>query len=331
MARLPRPQRSSIRTRDGWRLAAYRYPSEGGDGAPVLLCHGLGINRYDLDAPDEEISVARYLHGRGHDVWIPELRGAGRSRASRLPFRGRRPWDFDDHVHRDVPAILRHVLDSTGASALHWVGHSMGGMLAYAAMEHYDARLFASVTTIGSPAFTAMRHPWVDFMYRGRPLLGAVRWLPYRRLGQWASLNPWFLHWLVGNLAANPDNMDRRHLARLVRVGLYDLPAELLDQFADWYAGEGFARTDGLLDYHAHMARITAPTLIVAGADDRLSPLEDLRRVYDAIASPDKQLLIVGRENGFSADYGHIDLVFGLRAREEVYPRIAAWIEAHQP
>jgi len=329
VARPIRPRRSTIRTRDNWRLAAYRYP--GDRGAPVLLCHGLGINRYDLDAPDEAISVARYLHGRGHDVWVVELRGAGRSRPPRWPLRGRRPWDFDDHVHRDVPAILRHVLDATGAPALHWVGHSMGGMLAYAALEHYDARLFATVTTIGSPAFTAMRHPWVDVMYRARPMLGVVRWLPYRRVGRWASLNPWFLHWLVGRLAANPDNIDRRQLARLVRVGLYDLPAELLDQFADWYAGEGFARTDGLLDYHAHLARIAAPMLIIAGADDRLSPLEDLRQVFDAIASTDKELLIVGRDTGFSADYGHIDLVFGVRARDEVYPRIASWIEARQP
>ncbi len=319
-----------VRTRDGWKLAIYRYRGEDG-GAPVLLCHGLGINRHDLDAPDEEISVARYLHGRGHDVWVVELRGAGRSRSPRWPLRRRKPWDFDDHVHRDVPAILRHVLDATGAPSLHWVGHSMGGMLAYAALEHYDDALFASVTTIGSPAFTAMRHPWVDVMYRGRPALGLVRWLPYRRFGQALALNPWLLHWAVGELAANPHNLDRRHLARLVRVGLYDLPAELLDQFAGWYVGEGFARTDGLLDYHAHLGRIRAPVLFIAGVADRLSPIEDLRQVFDAVASDDKELLLVGRETGFSTDYGHIDLVFGKRAREEVYPHIARWIEARQP
>ena len=39
--------------------------------------------------------------------------------------------------------------------------------------------------------------------------------------------------------------------------------------------------------------------------------------------------LRAGREAKLSADYGHSDLIFGLRAPEEIYPRIVAWLRAH--
>ena len=39
-----------FRSRDGWRLAVHRYRSrEKGAGHPVILCHGLGGNRYSFD------------------------------------------------------------------------------------------------------------------------------------------------------------------------------------------------------------------------------------------------------------------------------------------
>jgi len=328
-----RPRRLTIQTRDGWRLAVYRYwKGEGTSGwGPVVLCHGLGANRYDLDAPDHEISVARYLHARGHDVWVVELRGAGRSRPPGWPLRQRKPFDFDEYVHRDVPAILRHVLDATGGAALHWVGHSMGGMLAYAALEHFDNRLFRSVTTIGSPAFTAVKHPMVDKLYHLRFMLELVRWVPMRRLGLLGALFPGITIYTVGRLLANTEHMEPRHVRKLARLALYDLPAPLLRQFAEWYGGPaGFSRADRLLGYYEHLDRVEAPMLIIAGAGDVLTPVEDLAAVYEAISSPDKTLLVCGADQGFSLDYGHIDLVLGVRARDEVYPHIARWIESHR-
>jgi hypothetical protein len=33
-----------------------------------------------------------------------------------------------------------------------------------------------------------------------------------------------------------------------------------------------------------------------------------------------------GRRNGHSVDYGHVDLILGRTAPEEVFPPIAAWL-----
>ncbi len=330
MSSKARPDTGFISTRDGWRLACYRYtpPSKRAYSEPVLLVHGLGANRFNLDAPFPNTSLAEYLRLRGWDVWVIELRGAGRSRQPGWPLRGKPQFDFDDYVHRDAPAVIRHLLDATGAEALHWVGHSMGGMLAYAALMHFDQQLFRSVVTVASPAFTATRHPRVDTMVRFRQLLRWVRWVPYRRAGQVASLWPPYLHRLVGDVAANPDQMDRAQLTVMARWTLTDLPAALLEQFSEWYDSKGgFSRYDGLLDYYDHLDRICAPMLLIAGATDQLSPVEDVRYVYEAISSTHKELLVCGRETGCAHDYKHIDLILGSRAQLEVYPHIARWIE----
>ena len=69
-----RPKLIFAPTRDGWKLATYRYQPDRPTSpwGPALLVHGLSANRFDLDAPDPEISVARYLHERGHDVAVYE-------------------------------------------------------------------------------------------------------------------------------------------------------------------------------------------------------------------------------------------------------------------
>ena len=51
--------------------------------------------------------------------------------------------------------------------------------------------------------------------------------------------------------------------------------------------------------------------------------------MFEQVSSQDKELLLCGREHGFSADFGHIDLVLGTRAPAEVFPHIARWIESH--
>src|SRR3954470_18923706 len=67
-----------VPTPDGARIALGRYHARGERRflTPVVLCHGLGANRYDLDF-DEKYSLARFLARRGFETWVLELRGRG--------------------------------------------------------------------------------------------------------------------------------------------------------------------------------------------------------------------------------------------------------------
>jgi hypothetical protein len=203
-------------------------------------------------------------------------------------------------------------------------------MLAYAAAEHFDQRLFRSIITIASPAFTAIKHPLVDQLHRLKFMLHLLPWLPNRQLAQLGSLFPGLVRKTMGHIVANPENMDTKHIGQLLRGAQSNLPAQLMTQFAEWYGGPpGFKRHDGLFDYYEHMRRIKAPMLVVAGAGDELTPVADIASVFESIGSPDKKFLVCGKHTGFTVDYGHIDLVLGIHARREVYPHLSAWIEQH--
>lgn len=155
-------------TPDGWSLAlhhlqpccAERPGTAAAEAYPLVLIHGLASNRFTFDlAPD--LSLAKFLAAQGWDVWNVELRGTVRmhGRCALSSFSGieigfdssvsglfhnsgaglskRQPnccvsqprWTVDDHLNLDLPAILRHVLQHTGASRVHLIGHSLGGMI----------------------------------------------------------------------------------------------------------------------------------------------------------------------------------------------------------
>jgi predicted alpha/beta hydrolase len=105
-----RPRLYRARTRDGWSLALHRYEARrGAHRTPVILCHGMSSNRWDMDGP-RGVSLAQYLARRGYDVWVVELRGAGRSTRPTWWSGKRYNWRFEDYVYHDAPALLRKVL-----------------------------------------------------------------------------------------------------------------------------------------------------------------------------------------------------------------------------
>ena len=120
---------------DGWPLMLRHYPAEGANPhrEPVILQHGLGAcsQQFDLPVPRgvRAPSLARWLASRGYDVWVPDLRGVGGSASPGASLRGRWDWSFDDHLDLDMPEILRFVLAQAGHEHVHWIGHSMGGIL----------------------------------------------------------------------------------------------------------------------------------------------------------------------------------------------------------
>lgn len=333
--RKERPRRYQARTRDGWRLALYRYePRRGAHRTPVLLCHGMSSNRWDMDGPGR-ISLARYLVRRGYDTWVVELRGAGRSTRPTVWNGKRYQWTFEDYVQHDAPAALRVVLRTTGAAQVHWVGHSMGGMIGYALLMSPAQGKIASAVTLGSPTMSDVGHPLLDF---GVPYRVLLRLLPDRvplgtlaRLA--APLAPLLARVLsrsIAELGWYPGNTDVRFMRALMLTAVDDLPASLLREFARWYDTKAMSDRYNLFDFTEHLERITAPILIIAGGRDALTPVRDLERVYRGIASADKAFRVIGREHGDAHEYSHADLVLGLHAPDDVYPVVLQWLEAHR-
>jgi alpha-beta hydrolase superfamily lysophospholipase len=318
-----------VRCADGWPVALYRYrPAVGAAraAAPVLLCHGLGATAANLDLCPGA-SLARYLRGLGFEVWALELRGAGALTRPR-PFGGR-SWEifFDDFVDQDAPAAIAHALAQSGASRVHWVGHSMGGLIGLAVAQGPLAEAVASVTALGAPARLRPAAP----VRAALGLVWLVSWLPFlptRWLGALAAP-------LYFDSALTVPFFNRAHRsARLIRRALAnmvgDIPTSLLRQFARWAANGEVTAWGDERNFTQGLVQVRAPLLAIAGEDDLLAPPPTARAAVEQASAERRAWLNLGGDGeGASAlAYGHGDLLVGARAILDVYPRVASWIAA---
>jgi pimeloyl-ACP methyl ester carboxylesterase len=146
-----------ITTDDGVRIV---YDDLGPrEGVPVVLCHGLAA------AGEQLLADAQYFAGLGYRVLVPDLRGHGRSAKPAT-------------MSRDTFAIARmaedqvEMLDHAGLDAVHWVGNSLGGIVALHLL-HDHAQRFRTLTTFGT-AYALHLPAWTgDIIPNGYKLLGA--------------------------------------------------------------------------------------------------------------------------------------------------------------
>jgi pimeloyl-ACP methyl ester carboxylesterase len=106
MPLLFQPMRRSVRTSDGTYLAVVEF---GGEGAPILLLHGL------MGRASTWWAVARRLTAHGRVIGL-DARGHGRSQAAG-------PWTADR-----MAADAAELLEPLGPALV--IGHSMGGLQA---------------------------------------------------------------------------------------------------------------------------------------------------------------------------------------------------------
>uniref|UniRef100_A0A0D9XA32 Lipase n=1 Tax=Leersia perrieri TaxID=77586 RepID=A0A0D9XA32_9ORYZ len=132
-----------VTTPDGYILGMQRIPrgrrvtGGGGGRQPVILQHGVLVDgmTWLLGSPEE--SLPYILADQGFDVWIANNRGTRWSRrhVSLDPSsRSYWNWSWDDLVVNDMPAIVDYVCSHSGQKP-HYVGHSMGTLVALAAFS----------------------------------------------------------------------------------------------------------------------------------------------------------------------------------------------------
>jgi pimeloyl-ACP methyl ester carboxylesterase len=162
------------------------------------------------------------------------------------------------------------VLDAAGVDAAHVYGHSMGGRIAqWLAIDHPDrvASLILAATSPGG-VLGSRRHPDATAALTSGSI---ARLTPYFFDADWAA----------------------------------DHPQEVRAFFTARAAPEVKAlhfRASRNHDALEHVARISAPTLILHGLEDELTPLENGVALYDAI--PHSTLVRVdGGKHGFHLDH----------------------------
>ena len=310
---------------DGVVLALKRFvPHEPAlQGPPVLCVHGLGADSFNFDAPAPH-GLASALAAKGFDVWAVDLRGAGLSRVRQ---REHAAISFDHFVRHDIPAVLEYAARVSGREEFLWIGHSMGGLVLYASLAMGLGNRIRAGITLGSPlgfperwdCAPIFRHvhglgPYLN----GLPVRRALRWLTPLCMSEWEP---------ASHLWAVRENVDIELCRRMLYMAVQDVPKGLALQFRDWIHHDAFRSVDRTFDYRARLAGIRTPVLVVCAPEDRLGVPKAVKRATELL--PAHRLLELSVEHGFSTDYGHIDMLFGRQAPDEVFPHLFRFLLEH--
>jgi pimeloyl-ACP methyl ester carboxylesterase len=313
----------AVSTPDNWKLRIFRHKPKHGAGEPVLLVPGISANHYEFEFP-RGASMVDTLTQAGYDCWILDPRGR---RSSTPPFgKHNTPVTFDDHLIHDLPAAVDFVRAATRYENVHYIGHSLGGMLLYAYDAAYGRDNIASAVTIGSPLgfehvtyrsprglFLVMKaaRPVVEFFVRAAAPLWSKLKIRSRLLPiNWSNLHP-----AVGG----------RETYHILEV-----PPLRLVQDLDRIARDKVWRMHGeQVDVVEGLRELDVPLFAVYGTQDPFTPRIAYETFFEQLDSDDKRILVLSKENDHSADYNHIDLVLGRNSREELFEPIVEWLRAH--
>ncbi len=273
----------------GDRLSALLFTPHGSGPWPVLLiCHGAGEFKENYE------EMAGALAARGIASFIPDLHGHGLD--CPVPFRlSMDEWVGDVRAAIDWLSIQPNI-DKSRIGAL---GLSSGGTAILEAAV-VDSRLRALVALDATVMDTL---PWsMSLTMRGIAALGKVKKI---LTGKDITISL-LKDMETLELAVDKDVNEslKIHPGKMRAFGAFPLPGAI-DAF--------------IVSTIKRVGKITAPTLVVWGKEDKLDPPETGRKLFEALNCIKSLEIVEG--NGH---VGHLD-----QNRHEVFRLTADWLEKH--
>lgn len=204
------------------------------NGPPIVLLHGFPLNHTMWDAQ------AKYLSGKGYRVIRPDLRGHGQSPAVAEPATML-------HMVEDVLIIL----DNLKITKFRLGGFSMGGYVALELTYRHAGRVEALLLV------DTRAEPDTDDAKKGRrQTIDQIR----------ARGNVVLVETMLPKLLSEQTTKQRPELVEQVRKMIMDTPRD-----GALHALEGIMQRP---DQRPNLGSISVPTLIVVGAEDKITPPE---------------------------------------------------------
>ena len=314
---LPEP---ALATREG-SSRLLEFSASGADNGPTILIVPSLVNRaYVLDLAEEQ-SFMRWLSTNGVDGFLVDW---GR------PDDAERDFDLTDYIADRLERFFNLVCERS-RKPVFVLGYCMGGNLALALTQRRQ-REVAGLALLATPwnfhatdksaalalaatlrAFEPQLHVLGElptdvlqlFFCMLDPLLG------YRKFRQFAFLDP--------------NSEPARRFVALedwLNEGV-PLPASVARECLYGWYGENQPATGAwrIADEVVDPGRVDVPALVMVPRRDRIVPPESARGLADAL--PNCQLQ--------EPNVGHIGMMAGSRAAEEVWSPVLAWIRANDP
>ena len=247
---------------DGMRIHCL---TAGESGSSVILLHGGGIDSATLSWG--EVIVPLSTH---HRVFAPDLPGYGQSSRPDIQY------TLDFYVN-----FVEHLLDALHLEKVSLVGLSLGGAIALALTLYSPARVGKLVPVDAYGIQDKLAAQRLSYLYVHLPFLDELSWW---LMGRSRSVIRWSL---LAGLIYNPERLSDELVDRVYQTA------------HEPGAGKAFislqrseVRWSGLRsNFTTRLHEITAPTLIVQGAQDTAVPLAYAQRAHALI--PNSELYVM--------------------------------------
>jgi lysosomal acid lipase/cholesteryl ester hydrolase len=348
----------TVTTPDGYMLKMHRIPVGKGQTKssvprPVMFMqHGLECSSSNWVTNLPSQSAAYVFADNGYDVWMGNFRGNTYSRAHAwLPVDSTEFWQFswDEMAKYDLPTMLQYVLDTSGATNLHYMGHSMGTMTAFALFSMNQTiadkvtNFFAlgPVATVGDiKGVLKLLAPYTNDIAWLLDSVGLNEFLPSN------AITKWMADYICGFFATNPLCDDilfliagaDSHQLNETRVPVYvaHTPAGTSTQNIQHFGQQVNSKKYQMFDYGSqglnavHYHQVTPPlynvsdckvaTYLFWGDQDILADPKDVTFLINNLPNM--------RGNFECNEFNHLDFIWGLRAEPEIYQKILAIIRS---
>ncbi len=315
--------------KDKARLYRYEPDAEKRFPVPILLVYALILRPYILDLTPGH-SFIEYLVGEGFDVYMLEWG---------VPGDEDKHLSFENYVLDYLPEAVQQVLSNSGAEELTLFGYCQGGTMAamYAAL--FPEAPLRNLILLATP---------VDFAPDDPGLFGL--WTLWSRQ---EYFDPDLVVQTFGNLPADmvsrfiesASDMSRSvidsisaHATPWNRIARESFTAPFL-AVSKWvddgipFPGEAFRQwirdfyqrnklVKGELELRGNrvdLSNIECPVLNIAGKKDFICPLSQAEPTTDLVGSQDREFLVL--------DAGHVGLMCGPTAENELWPQTRDWLE----
>jgi len=301
----------------------YYYPPKDGGRlrTPLVLFPYLGISRpYIFDLRPGE-SFAEYLYENGVPFYLcdwgvfgPEDRDMG----------------MDDVIGDMIPSLIRQAVRHSGADGITAFGYCMGvPMTASAIAATPGLPVKNYLTMVGPIDFSIGEFPRMtdDDKFDVDSIVETFDMMPaeFIRSG-FKMLNPMGDLSQAQNLVQNAGNPDwlvgYKAMNRWASEWM-PLPKQFFRQWVrHFYQGnelvQGKFRVWG---EEVNLRDVTMPLLAIAASNDDIVPPDCARALVENVGSTDKQFM--------ELQGGHISVIAGRRAKQQVWPAMLEWLREH--
>lgn len=268
--------------------------------APIMLMHG-AIENGKIFYSNSQKGLAFFLASHGFPVFIPDLRGRGKS--TPLISKNTNHGQYES-ITQDIPLFYQLIKDKFPEHPQIWFAHSWGGVLLSSCLLRFPeiAKNIQSLVYLGVKRSVLVhniyRYFYIDLMWKGV-----------------ASLVREYKGYLPPVLFGSDAESKQSHKDSLA-----------------WVKKSKWIDTKDHFDYASKVKEtLFPPSLWMTGSKDlAMGHPKDMFRFIDEMKCRENSTAkILGKDNNYLHNYGHIDLLTHPDASKDHFLEILSWIKKH--